>query len=239
MALVRSAAGGLRALERGATLLQLRDPAATARALLAEAERLVAEATVPVLVSARADVALAAGAAGAHLPEHDLPVAAARRLLGPDRLVGRSVHSAAAAAESAAQGADYVVFGPVFASASHPGQAPAGLERLREVVAAAGVPVLAIGGVDADRAAACRAAGAAGFAAIGHFGQAAIALEVNGKRVDLGGPTALLDYVGGLGVDARAIAVEVNGRILERDAYAGCTLRDGDVVEIVRMVGGG
>jgi len=169
MAIVRDAAAGLRAAGRGATLLQLRDPGATARALEREACRLVAEAPVPVVVSARADLALAAGAAGVHLPERDLPVAGVRRLLGAGRLVGRSVHSAEAAARAGADGADYVVFGSVFASASHPGQPAAGLEELARVVAAAGIPVLAIGGVDGDRAAACVAAGAAGFAAIGYF----------------------------------------------------------------------
>jgi thiamine biosynthesis protein ThiS len=66
-----------------------------------------------------------------------------------------------------------------------------------------------------------------------------ISLRVNGKPVELPGPTPLLDYVGRLGVDPRAIAVEVNGEILQRDGYADCTLADGDAVEIVRMVGGG
>ena len=66
-----------------------------------------------------------------------------------------------------------------------------------------------------------------------------IVLRVNGKPVELDDATPLLDYVARLGVDPRAIAVEVNGEILEREAYAGCVLRDGDVVEIVRMVGGG
>ena len=66
-----------------------------------------------------------------------------------------------------------------------------------------------------------------------------IALQVNGKPVELAEPTPLLDYVKTLGVDPRAIAVEVNGEILQREAYAACTLADGDQVEIVRMVGGG
>jgi sulfur carrier protein len=66
-----------------------------------------------------------------------------------------------------------------------------------------------------------------------------IALRVNGKPVELVEPTPLPDYLAGLGVDPRAIAVEVNGEILQRDEYGACTLRDGDVVEIVRMVGGG
>lgn len=169
MAVVRNAADGVRAIARGATILQLRDPAATTRMLELEAGRMVAAASVPVVVNARADLAAATAAAGVHLPELDLPAAAARRLLGPGRLVGRSVHSAAAARVAEAEGADYVVFGPVFPSASHPGRPPAGLAALGEVAAAVTIPVLAIGGVDAERAAACRAAGAAGFAAIGYF----------------------------------------------------------------------
>ena len=66
-----------------------------------------------------------------------------------------------------------------------------------------------------------------------------INLKVNGKGVELPGATLLLDYVATLGVDPRAIAVEVNGEILPRERFAGCTLQDGDQVEIVRMVGGG
>ncbi|MBJ7596463.1 MAG: sulfur carrier protein ThiS [Candidatus Dormibacteraeota bacterium] len=66
-----------------------------------------------------------------------------------------------------------------------------------------------------------------------------IALQVNGKPVELAEPTPLLYYVQTLGVDPRGIAVEVNGEILQRDGYSACTLQDGDQVEIVRMVGGG
>lgn len=66
-----------------------------------------------------------------------------------------------------------------------------------------------------------------------------IALQINGKKVELERATPLLDYLSQLGVDSRAVAVEHNGEIVERDRYAGTTLREGDVVEIVRMVGGG
>jgi thiamine biosynthesis protein ThiS len=66
-----------------------------------------------------------------------------------------------------------------------------------------------------------------------------IALKVNGRPVELAGPTPLPDYLRDLGVDARAVAVEVNGEIIQRERYPECTLQDGDVVEIVRMVGGG
>ena len=66
-----------------------------------------------------------------------------------------------------------------------------------------------------------------------------ISLEVNGKHVELERPTGLVEYIESLGVDPRAVAVEHNGEILERSAYATTTLRAGDRVEIVRMVGGG
>jgi thiamine biosynthesis protein ThiS len=66
-----------------------------------------------------------------------------------------------------------------------------------------------------------------------------IALQVNGKRVELDGATALLAYLEKLGVDPRAVAVEHNGVILERPQYPNAVLNEGDSVEIVRMVGGG
>ena len=66
-----------------------------------------------------------------------------------------------------------------------------------------------------------------------------IVLQVNGKRVELERPTPLIAYLEKLGVSQRAVAVEHNGVIIERDAYTTTTLGDGDAVEIVRMVGGG
>jgi thiamine biosynthesis protein ThiS len=66
-----------------------------------------------------------------------------------------------------------------------------------------------------------------------------ITLQVNGRRVELEAPTPLLAYLGRLGVSHRAVAVEHNGAILERESYPSTTLKDGDTVEIVRMVGGG
>jgi thiamine biosynthesis protein ThiS len=70
-------------------------------------------------------------------------------------------------------------------------------------------------------------------------GDRGIALHINGRQVDLDEPTPLLDYLARLGVDPRAVAVEHNGEIVERERYREVVLRAGDVVEIVRMVGGG
>jgi len=66
-----------------------------------------------------------------------------------------------------------------------------------------------------------------------------ISLQVNGRRVELDGPTSLLDYLEKLGVSPRAVAVERNGVIIERSSYPDAKLEEGDIVEIVRMVGGG
>ena len=66
-----------------------------------------------------------------------------------------------------------------------------------------------------------------------------IAVQINGRSVELDGPTSLLDYLRRLGVDPRAVAVEHNGAIVERTSYESVVFRAGDRVEIVRMVGGG
>lgn len=164
MAVVTSARSGLRAAGLGATILQLRRPGATTSELADEARRLAAESPIPVVVSGRVDIALALGL-GVHLPELDLPASAARRLL-PDALVGRSVHDQETAVEAAREGADYVVLGPVFPTPSHPGAEPLGAARFREIAALVPIPVLAIGGVDGERAAGL---GGAGYAAIRAF----------------------------------------------------------------------
>ena len=167
MAIVSSADAGARVAGR-ATILQLRAPLASARAVEKEAVALVAISPVPVLISSRCDIALAAGAAGVNLPENDISLGAARELLG-ERVVGRSVHSLEGALLSENDGADYVIFGPVWSSASHPASAPAGIAALAEVAHALRIPVIAIGGVTDARIAECQAAGAAGYAAISLF----------------------------------------------------------------------
>ena len=169
MAVIESAAAGVRAAEHGVTHLLLRMPGAEARAQYRELTVLVGATPLPVLGSGRPDLALAAGAAGVNLPEADIPVEAARSLLGTDRLLGRSVHSIAAASVAEAEGADFVIFGPVFPTPTHPGAPGLGLRALAEVARAVAIPVLAIGGVNAARAADCLAAGAAGHAAIRQF----------------------------------------------------------------------
>jgi thiamine-phosphate diphosphorylase len=167
MAVVAGAEAGLRAAAK-ATILQLRAPELSGRALEDQARRLVASSPVPVLISSRCDIAVATGAAGVNLPERDIGTEFARGLIRRG-LIGRSVHSLEAAKRSEIEGVDFVIFGPVWASASHPDVAPAGLEALGAVARILRIPVLAIGGVTEDRIAECHDAGAAGYAAITLF----------------------------------------------------------------------
>jgi len=150
-------------------MLQLRCPQLTAGEMEAEAEQLIDACPLHLLVNGRPDVARAVGAAGVHLPESGLPVAAARRVLGGPGMVGRSVHSLQGARRARDEGADYVVLGPIFATRTHPGEPELGLDVLAEAAAELEIAVLAIGGITRSRVPACLDAGAAGIAAVGLF----------------------------------------------------------------------
>jgi thiamine-phosphate diphosphorylase len=117
-------------------------------------------------VNDRLDIALAVPTAGVQLGNGSLPVSAARAL-NPLWWIGKSVHDLAEAEAARTEGADYLVVGPVFATASHPGRAPLGLERLQAIASAVdGLPVIAIGGITADRVRDVKQSGAYGVAAI-------------------------------------------------------------------------
>jgi len=148
----------------------------TRKALQRAAKSLASNAApTRILVNDRLDVALSEGAGGVHLGENSLPLPEAKRLvkaqaLSQDFLIGVSCHSLDAARSAASGGADYLFFGPIFATPSKAAfGAPQGLERLAEVCRAVSIPVLAIGGITLADASACLAAGAAGIAAIRLF----------------------------------------------------------------------
>jgi thiamine-phosphate pyrophosphorylase len=126
-----------------------------------------AEAGALLLVNDRTDLALAAGAGGVQLGRRSLPLAAARRLLGAERRLGYSAHSVEEVRRAEAAGADYLIFGTIFPSATHPGEATAGVEGLRRAAHATTLPLLAIGGLTPARMGEVRAAGAYGVAVLG------------------------------------------------------------------------
>jgi thiamine-phosphate pyrophosphorylase len=134
---------------------------------------------VRLFVNDRLDIALAVPSAGVQLGRGSLSVSAARAL-NPRWWIGKSVHDLAEAEAARTEGADYLVVGPVYATASHPGRRPLGLKRLEAIVVAMGggaLPVIAIGGITADRVGAIRKAGAYGIAAIRAFWDAGDAAE--------------------------------------------------------------
>jgi thiamine-phosphate diphosphorylase len=158
------------ALRGGIRAVQLRErdlPARELRALADQLRALTRRYDAALLINDRLDVALACGADGVHLPSASFAVADARALLGAGRLIGVSTHSVAEVAAAAAAGADFAVFGPIFDTPSKRSYgAPLGLAALGAACTAAPLPLLAIGGIDADRIDAVRAAGADGIAVI-------------------------------------------------------------------------
>jgi thiamine-phosphate pyrophosphorylase len=158
------------ALKAGRISIQLRERDLCTKdllALAAELHRLMKPHQRQLVINDRLDVALSLDEAGVHLRSNSLPVAAARRLLGPRRLLGASAHSVAEAVDAEANGADYVVLGPVYDTPSkRMFGPPLGLPAMEQAARAVRVPIFAIGGVTADRARELRRAGAFGIAVI-------------------------------------------------------------------------
>jgi thiamine-phosphate pyrophosphorylase len=163
------AEAALAGLPPGTAAIHLREKDLGGRELLALACALRAVCRARgqlLLVNDRLDVALAAGADGVHLPAAGVPAADARRLLGPAALVGVSCHSAAEVARARDGGASFATFSPIYDTPSKRAYGPPlGIAALREA-ARLGLPLVALGGVDAGRVAEVRAAGASGVAAI-------------------------------------------------------------------------
>jgi thiamine-phosphate pyrophosphorylase len=173
-----AAADGLLRLVRhaaraGVDLVHLREAGLDDRALLALAEsvvRAVDGTPARIVINDRLDVAIASGAHGLHLRADSIGAARVREITPPGFLVGRSVHSRDEAVAAARSGVDYLVAGTVYPSRSKPpGAALLGIPGLASVAGAVDVPVLAIGGIVADKLGEVAAAGAAGVAAIGLF----------------------------------------------------------------------
>ena len=159
------------ALRAGVRAVQLREKDLPTRPLLGLARELTDLARpygARVLVNDRADVCLAAGSEGTHLPAAGLRPAAARRVLGPDRLIGASAHSADAAVRAETEGADFIVLGPIFDTPSKRAFGhPIGLGELERARMRCRVPLFAIGGVTAARVREVMKAGAHGVAVVG------------------------------------------------------------------------
>lgn len=159
------------ALAGGAPMIQLRAKDTTAREMVGLARALhreTAAAGALLVVNDRVDVALAAGADGAHLGDDDLPLDAARRIAAADFILGRSVDTPEGAARASRDGADYLGVGPVRATPSKADAGEAiGVAGVARVAQSTDLPVVAIGGITGELVPALISAGAAGVAVIG------------------------------------------------------------------------
>ena len=159
-----------RAVAGGVTCVQLRAKTASSRVLLQQAMELIdviRPLGVPLIVNDRLDIALAAGAAGVHVGQEDLPCDVVRRLVPPGFCIGVSVSTLAEVRAAEAAGADYLGVSPVFDTPTKRDTPVAtGLEGLRRIRAATRLPLVAIGGIHVDNAAAVRGAGADGLAVV-------------------------------------------------------------------------
>jgi len=148
----------------GVKILQYRDKFASSTRLLSTARRLAAlaaELRFRLIINDRADIAALAGAAGVHVGQDDLPVEAARRVCGPASVVGVSTHNLEQFRAAIATSADYFAVGPIFPTATKQNPDPVvGIEFIRQVRPLSPKPIVAIGGITAERAAEVYAAGA-------------------------------------------------------------------------------
>lgn len=158
------------ALAGGVQAVQLREKELTPRVLLPlamEIRRITREYGARLLINDRADLAMACDADGVHLTTTSLPTAAARKTLGPDKLIGVSTHSLEEIARAQSEGADFVTFGPVFHTPSKAAYGPpAGLAKLREACSSTRLPVFALGGIHLHQTEKVMACGASGIALI-------------------------------------------------------------------------
>ena len=158
------------ALSGGARLIQLRDKTAKDRAFFVSAlaiRRLCTMAGALFFINDRVDIAAAVGADGVNVGQSDIPVPMVRKILGPKAIIGQSCDNVEQALEAERIGANYVGFGPVYATSTKLDTAPvSGLEALRQVSNAVSIPVIAIGGIAASNIADVAAAGAASAAVV-------------------------------------------------------------------------
>ena len=156
------------AVAGGVNLVQLREKDLSGRALLKLASELRAAIghSALLLINERVDVAAAARADGVQLGEDALPAKAAREILGPEALIGRSVHSEQGAQLAEAEGADFLLVGAMYATSSHPGHEPAGPELIKRIAASCSIPLMGIGGINEANLGPILEAGAQGVAVI-------------------------------------------------------------------------
>jgi thiamine-phosphate pyrophosphorylase len=150
-------------IDGGVDLIQLRaktQPAAQIAQLAAELHRARQERAVPLIINDHAEIARNISADGVHVGQDDIAIAEAREIAGPNCVVGKSTHSVDQAIRAFYEGADYIGFGPIFATPTKPDYSPIGLDEIRKVHDAVRIPIFCIGGIKLENLPEVIAAGA-------------------------------------------------------------------------------
>ncbi|WP_297699315.1 thiamine phosphate synthase [uncultured Fibrobacter sp.] len=181
------------ACKGGATLIQLREKDKSTREYLKLAEathEVTLRYGIPLIIDDRVDVALAIGAEGVHVGQSDMPVHLARKLMGPDKIVGATAKTVPQALEAYEQGADYLGCGAIYPTTTHVKTVITPVETLKDVVKAVPIPVNAIGGLNKDNLFVLKGSGIAGVCAVSAIMKAAdpetAARELKQAFLDLG-----------------------------------------------------
>ncbi len=259
------------ALKGGADIVQLRDKDMAKRDLLEKAKRLkelTAKYNVPLIVNDHPDVALAVDADGVHLGQDDMPVAVARQIMGPDRIIGLSTHRIEQAREAEESGADYIGVGPVYATGTKPGRQPVTTAYVSQVAVEIRIPWVAIGGITLDNATEVLNAGASRLCAVSavvgaedpeavcrrfkalietreRLSDALVESEASGMFVTVNGrrsrtrASTLLELAEQYELQGRRVVAELDGEFVPRRSWGEAPLRSGATVEFVHFVGGG
>lgn len=249
----------------GAQIVQLRNKTGTREEVLEQAKALrilTRKYNVPFIINDYPDIVMETDADGVHLGQEDMPIAEARRLLGPERIIGISTHNLNQALAAERDGADYIGVGPVFPTDTKPGRAAVTTSYVTEAARQVSIPFVAIGGITLDNVDLVLAAGARRICAVsaivgsdnpasvcrsflerieaaGRKGEiASKSLTVNGRQ-ELTSAQTVEELVQQLGQQNKKLIIEINGVIVQRALWAETELKDGASIELVHFVGGG
>lgn len=173
------------ACKGGATIIQLREKNKSTREymeLAASVHEITKSYNVPLIIDDRVDVALAIGAEGVHVGQSDMPVSIARKLMGPDKIIGATTKTVPQALEAYEQGADYCGVGAIYPTTTKVVTILTSVETLKEIVKAVPIPVNAIGGLNKNNIDVLKGSGIAGICAVSAI-QKAAAPEVAAREL--------------------------------------------------------
>lgn len=245
----------------GADILQLRNKTGSREEVLGQAKalrELTRKYNVPFIINDYPDIVLEVDADGVHLGQEDMPIAEARRLLGPEKIIGISTHSLQQALAAERDGADYIGAGPVFPTDTKPGRAAVTTSYVAEAARHVTIPFVAIGGITLENVDVVLASGARRIcsvsAIVGSSDPAAtcrsfleriegasagtLLVKVNGRE-QLTSARTIEEFVKQLEQHNKKLVVERNGELVQRALWAETELQSGDAIELVHFVGGG